>query len=387
MNVMGAHPVSGFARWAAWCGPLRFIVDPVADEVRRRSMKIADLWEARVRQLSELAHMSRPVLFDHMFELVEGLAAWIEGQEDIAQRSFDALLEGHAVQRLGHGVSIETLIHEYSILRSVLLVELLAVPSSDQVRASLVRLDQGFDLAVGNSLRYYEQAREQQRERFIGVLGHDLRQPLGAIRTSAELLAHVQAPDDIRSIAARVERSCGRMSRLIDDVLDFARARLGSGIPIDPALHDMAEICRAAVDEVTAAHPGRTIGVDLQGDLRGPFDRERILQALSNLLTNAIEHGTGGLDVRAHESPDHLSVIVEVVSHGVTIPQELQRRIFDAFATTSPQRGLGLGLYIVQQIAHAHGGTCDVSSDAQATTFCMKLPRMPSDERLAKAIP
>ncbi len=125
---------------------------------------MVERWEGSARQLPELAHMTRPVLFDHMFELLEGLAAWIEGEASAARRGFDALIEGHALQRLGHGVSLSTLIGEYKALRSILLIELLAVPSSDAVRASLVRLDQGLDDAFGNSLRNYEQARDARLE-------------------------------------------------------------------------------------------------------------------------------------------------------------------------------------------------------------------------------
>lgn len=349
---------------------------------------MAQRWEASARELPELQRMSRPVLFDHLFELLEGLAAWIEGNEAIAQRAFDALLDGHALQRLGHGVGIETLIREYKTLRSILLVELLAVPSSDQVRASLIRLDQGFDQAIGDSLHRYERERDRHRERFISVLGHDLRQPLATIAMSVQTLAVTgQATAAMTPTLARIQRACDRMTRLIEDILDFARAHLGTGIPIDPALHDMAEICRAAVDEVAAAHPDRTIRLDTRGDLRGPFDRDRILQALGNLLSNAVEHGVGPLEVRACETADQHTVIVEVTSHGPPIPADIVRSIFDPFATTSPSKGLGLGLYIVEQIARAHGGLCEVTSDEGGTTFEMRLPRIPGAERLARAMP
>jgi signal transduction histidine kinase len=321
-----------------------------------------------------------------MFELLEGLAAWIEGEEEAAQRAFDALLDGHAVQRLGFGVTIETLIHEYRALRSVLLTELLAVPSSEQVRSSLVRLSDGFDQAVGHSLHHYERAREQQRERFIAVLGHDLRQPLGVIQLSSELLAESPPATQLPTMAARIRRSCDRMGRLIEDLLGFARARLAGGIPVDPSLHDLAEIGRAAIDEATASHPGREIHLVARGDLRGPFDRDRMLQALGNLLTNAIEHGVGAIELRAHESDDHLAVILEVVSHGPAIPDDVLPRIFDPFATTTAH-GLGLGLYIVQQIATAHGGQCEVESGDGANVFRIRLPRTPGDERLARAVP
>jgi hypothetical protein len=89
-------------------------MDPVAERIRSQTMELAARWETRARELPELQHMSQPVLFDHLFELLEGLAAWIEGEHEIANRAFDALLDGHALQRLGHGVSLKTLIAEYA---------------------------------------------------------------------------------------------------------------------------------------------------------------------------------------------------------------------------------------------------------------------------------
>lgn len=166
---------------------------PVAERIRSQTMELAARWEARARELPELQHMSQPVLFDHLFELLEGLAAWIEGEHEIAHRAFDALLDGHALQRLGHGVSLKTLIAEYNQLRSILTIDLMALEASDQVRDSMVRLHHGFDQAVGASLHRYEKAREQQRERFIAVLGHDL-----SSRSRAHTAACARQPLTIR---------------------------------------------------------------------------------------------------------------------------------------------------------------------------------------------
>lgn len=198
-------------------------MNPVAERIRSQTMELAARWEPRARELPELQHMSQPVLFDHLFELLEGLAAWIEGKHEAAHRAFDALLDGHALQRLGHGVSLKTLIAEYNQLRSILTTDLLALEATDQVRDSLVRLHHGFDQAVGACLHRYEQAREQQRERFIAVLGHDLRQPLGAITMSANLLA--DAPATAAGVRGRLLEAVAHRSRSDAAVTLFPRTR------------------------------------------------------------------------------------------------------------------------------------------------------------------
>jgi signal transduction histidine kinase len=128
------------------------------------------------------------------------------------------------------------------------------------------------------------------------------------------------------------------------------------------------------------------IHIDTRGDLRGAFDRDRILQALGNLLTNAREHGRGPLEIRAYETAGAHAVVIEVTSYGSPIPEDLRRRVFEPFATTAPRRGLGLGLYIVHQIVRAHGGTSSVASDEGGTTFTLCFPRVPGEDRRAKAL-
>jgi signal transduction histidine kinase len=362
--------------------------DPVADHIRHATPRIVERWERAMRQVPDLHDMSRPVLLDHLHELLDGLAAWVEGNEPAALCSFDALVDGHALQRLGHGVGLETLLREYSTLRSLLATELLSVSSTPQVRASLVRLHDGFDLAIGEAVRRYARQRDQIRERFIAILGHDLRQPLSAIAACADLLSSDDSPGPgvVRQLAARIERAGSRMQRMISDVLDFARSNVAGGIPVDPSLNDLGEICRVAAEELAAAHADQVIHLDIRGDLRGAFDRDRILQALGNLLTNAREHGRGPLELRAYETAEGYAVIVEVTSYGAPIPEDLRRRVFEPFATTAPRRGLGLGLFIVQQIVRAHGGTSSVASDGDGTTFTLCFPRVPGEDRRAKAV-
>ena len=141
----------------------------------------------------------------------------------------------------------------------------------------------------------------------------------------------------------------------------------------------MREICSYAVSEAESAHPDRTIRLEVEGNLRGAFDRDRALQALGNLLSNAIAHGQDPIVVRAEEGPDGQSVVTRVTNAGAPIPEPVLQSMFDPLAhLTAPKEGhLGLGLYIVSQIATAHGGTIDVDSSDAGTAFTIRWPRAP----------
>jgi signal transduction histidine kinase len=147
----------------------------------------------------------------------------------------------------------------------------------------------------------------------------------------------------------------------------------------------MGEICRAAVDEISGSNPQRHITVDIRGDLHGELDRDRVHQALTNLISNAIHHTDGPVEIVARESHDRQALVTEVTSHGPVIPEELRRSIFDPFTQGEPgsKKGIGLGMFIVQQIAIAHGGTCDVKSDEAGTTFSIRWPRPNNVQRAA----
>jgi signal transduction histidine kinase len=225
-----------------------------------------------------------------------------------------------------------------------------------------------------------ERRTAELREQFIAVLGHDLRNPLTSVVTGADFLLELDPTPTQRTILERVVVSGRRMARLIDDVLDFARGRLGGGMPIDPMqVEDVGFVVRHVVAEVAAAHPEREIRV--QTDVASPawFDRTRVGQMLSNLVGNAVEHSPEGeaVDVVV-DAPDGL-LRFAVTNHGEPIADELLPRIFHPYARgkgVRPRSGLGLGLYIASEIARAHGGAIQVASCAeQGTTFTAVIPR------------
>jgi signal transduction histidine kinase len=145
----------------------------------------------------------------------------------------------------------------------------------------------------------------------------------------------------------------------------------------------MREICTAAVEESRAANAEREVQLEATGDLRGHWDYDRVRQALANLLANARTYGHGEIVVRAWERDDHRAVLTSVTNRGAAIAPELLARIFDPFSrasTANKRGGLGLGLYIVDQIARAHGGIARAESSSELTTFTIEWPRVPIDE-------
>jgi len=219
---------------------------------------------------------------------------------------------------------------------------------------------------------------EQAREQFIAILGHDLRNPLAAILMGAEILGEL--PEPHRSVVARLVRSGHRIEAMIRDLLDFARGRLGGGIPVVPQPCDLLTVCNEVVEEMKQAHPERAIGFEAVGDLRGDWDPDRVEQLISNLVGNAVAHGTGPVRVTARDEGD--DVVTTVHNQGPAIPSALLPILFEPFtrpasaADGGPSKGLGLGLYIASEIVHAHGGTLSVvSRDDEGTTFTIRWPR------------
>jgi signal transduction histidine kinase len=221
-------------------------------------------------------------------------------------------------------------------------------------------------------------------ERFAGVLAHDLQNPLGAIVNSAQVLLMRQdrerpPAERDRIPLSRIVASGQRMSRMIEQLLDFTRARIGGGLGIEPRDNHLGELCRQALDELELAHPDWRIRCEVAGDARGTWDPDRLLQVISNLVANAGQHGMPGGEIVVlldGSAPD--SVRLEVHNQGVIVAPLLPH-LFDPFRTHAGRertRGLGLGLFIVRELVRAHGGQVDVTSSADAgTRVALELPR------------
>jgi signal transduction histidine kinase len=234
---------------------------------------------------------------------------------------------------------------------------------------------------VANAERDLRTSRDEGvlREQFLAVVGHDLRSPLQAAGMAAESLASMDLPPRAGRLAKVITASAKRMADLIDDIMDFARARLASGIPVAQLDQgDLAAVVARVVAEVAAAHPGATIvsEVDLLETLR--FDPVRLQQLLANLLNNAIVHGDIRRAIRVDGRIEDDAIVVSVTNFGTPIDAATQGMLFEPFyrpESATPRPGLGLGLYIASEIARAHGGTLTVcSSTEDGTCFTLRIP-------------
>ncbi|HET7753340.1 MAG TPA: HAMP domain-containing sensor histidine kinase, partial [Anaeromyxobacteraceae bacterium] len=223
------------------------------------------------------------------------------------------------------------------------------------------------------------------RDQILGIVGHDLRNPLGAIVMSAALLQNRGQLEGWQlKTVGRIRSSAARMERIISDLLSYTRTRLGTGIPIEKRPADIGDLARKVVDELVAYHPESPIHVAAEGDLRGEWDPTRLEQALSNLVANAVDHGDpdGRVEVALRGEED--AVHVEVANRG-EMPPIVIEHAFEAFRR-GPEwggrksTGLGLGLFIAREIVRGHGGDIALRSRDGETAVALTLPRRGAPE-------
>ncbi|MRG96718.1 CHASE domain-containing protein [Polyangium spumosum] len=247
------------------------------------------------------------------------------------------------------------------------------------VRSSRARLIAEAEQAKAAAALAAETEQAQIRETFLGVLGHDLRNPLFAAKANAQLmLRSASFPEERRAGLTRIVTSVERASRLVEQLLDITRARLGGGIKIDARPLALAPLVRDVVEEACVAHPRRVpIELALDDSLVVLADPDRLAQILSNLITNALTHGSPPLRVTARASEGWARI--EVTNGGAPIPKEVLATLFDPFKRGDSARdhapgGLGLGLYISHELALSHGGSLEALSDAEnGTRFVLRL--------------
>jgi PAS domain S-box-containing protein len=219
------------------------------------------------------------------------------------------------------------------------------------------------------------------RERLVGIIGHDLRDPLGALVMAMQILTKGARTPAETLVLERMHRSLQRMTRMVVALLDFARSREGVAFPITRQRLDIVTLCREVLDELSLAHPGRQLTLEAPGPAPGAWDGDRLAQVVSNLVSNAIHHGDRGQPVLVRVTDEPTAVCLDVHNRGVIPPEDLAG-MFDPYRTASRPPGArrdqnaGLGLYIVREIVLAHGGTVEARSTAtEGTVFSVRLPR------------
>jgi signal transduction histidine kinase len=248
-----------------------------------------------------------------------------------------------------------------------------------------LQIDAVEKLASSEAKLLDERRTSELREQFIAVLGHDLRNPLASIAAGARMLSNTKSKEDTSAIVGLMRSSIDRMSRLIDDVMDFARGRLGGGLILQRATAEPIEpLLKQIIAEFRASNMSRKI--DASFDLKAPIDcdGQRIGQLFSNLLGNAITHGSAEKPIVVRAAAEDGVFELSVANAGEPIPPAAMTRLFHPFyrgALRPSKQGLGLGLYIASEIARAHGGTLEAESSRDETRFTFRMPAISGVER------
>jgi signal transduction histidine kinase len=359
-------------------------------------------WEAFARSIAAGVGMDALTLRDHAADLLLAVVQDMRTAQTATERSekgkgLHTLREGgaalnlasnlHAMGRLGSGFDLMEVVSEYRALRaSVLRLWQESLPVTDVGDVEdVTRFNEAIDQLIAKSVRSYTLRVDQARDMFLAILSHDLRNPLNSIGVSAQVLPAVKHDDEkSRIYTSQIATNVSVMGRMISDLLDYTRTRLGAGMPVSPAWMNLAVLGRAVFDEFRSSHPDRKVQFNADADLTGEWDTDRLRQALSNLLGNALQHGDPGQPVVLSIKRDGEDVRIDVHNGGEPIaPGELSR-IFDPLVRGTgahePRRNrpgsIGLGLYIAREVARSHGGRIDVTSTvADGTRFIMHLPR------------
>jgi signal transduction histidine kinase len=353
-------------------------------------------WEAFAATLLPGAASMTPLeLRDHAQQILEAVAADLtipQTAEEQAEKSRgrapavagapETAAQTHAVLRARSGFDINQLVAEYRALRATVLR--LWLHSSQLEPADpqdVIRFDEAIDQAIAESVGHFSTQVEQARNLFLGMLGHDMRNPLNNILMTAQYLSVLNAGDKVSLAADRLIRSGASMQALLDDLVDFNRSTLGIGLKIAASDTDLGERLGDELEQLRGAHPDRLVELFVCGDLHGCWDAPRLQQVLRNLVLNAIRHGAPGTPVRVVLRGDEDDVTVEVINSGPAIEEAVLNQIFEplrrglAGVDQDGRGGLGLGLFIVREIARAHGAEVAVRSADGETAFTLRLPR------------
>lgn len=356
-------------------------------------------WEAFARSLLIGGQeMTSLALRDHATQILQAIALDIEeSQTDLAQaykskghvriaEATRTAAQTHGALRYLAGFDLRQLAAEFRALRASVLRLWLQRGTADETSLyQMTRFNEAIDQALAESIGNYSDEVARSRDTFLAILGHDLRSPLSAVANSGLFLASpgVLPAGAALDAARRVTRGSAKMSSMIRDLLEYTRTRLGRAIPISRQATSMKHICALAFDEIRAVHPERVFKLETSGKLEGEFDSERLQQVLSNLLNNAVRHGTKEQPITLSAQGDSEKISVRVRNYGRRIPEDQLQVIFNPLVQIPQEQAdedvtsLGLGLYIAHEIVAMHGGTMVAeSSEQDGTVFSAHLPRL-----------
>jgi len=373
----------------------------LADFIVENIESILMEWETFARSIAPDKKMNSLALRDHAGEILIATVCDMQSAQSAPQRAAksqghrrngeSAPLNGashkHAIGRLGSGFDLLQVVSEYRALRaSVLrLWHENGTRSHDDDVDDITRFNESIDQSLAKTISSYTTRVDQSRDLFLAILGHDLRNPLNSIAMSASLLPHLVEPaGEATKVASQIATNAKVMARMISDLLDYTRTRLGAGMPVSPMPMDLETLCQELHNEFTTAYPLRTIAFRSEGDLQGRWDADRLRQAILNLLGNAIQHSTEVALIELRAVGEEKEVVLTVYNGGPPIPPGELTKIFEPLVRGSSAEhpkanrpgSIGLGLYIARKIAESHGGTLVVTSSREnGTCFTARLPR------------
>jgi signal transduction histidine kinase len=372
----------------------------LADFIEKNSEAIQGEWVAFAKTCGPAdGAMDLEALRDHALEMLTTIVTDLrtpqtkkeqaeksKGNAEPDSSAIDTPAEVHGAGRAESGFTVGEMVSEYRALRaSVIRLWTKAEGTlSGGDLEDLMRFNEAIDQSLAESITRYTQDLDRSKEMFIAILGHDLRSPLGAVMMAAQfMLENARLEEPHLTLLTRIVRSAKRMNRMVGDLLDFTRGRLGSGVPIVRGHMDLAKETTNAVEEIAAAYPQTVVQLDTSGDLRGEWDCSRISQVVANLLGNAVQHGSAKTPITVKVQAEAREVVLHVHNRGPAIAKEDLQEIFSPFkrlksgeSPSNASSSLGLGLYIAERIVTAHGGTIDVrSSESAGTSFTVHLPR------------
>lgn len=367
--------------------------------IRTSSKDIIGEWENFAQSLSPASGMTRLQLKDHIEQILFFIARDLEAPQSSKEQfdksrgladlqpAPDTAAEIHGTLRHDDGYDIMEMVSEYRALRASI-IKLWTRQNnvlSDKDVIDLTRFNEAIDQALAESVVKFSQKVDQSKDLLLGVLGHDIRSPLATIHMSAELLKRMETPNERQLVLlTQIESSTARVRSIVTDLLDLARARLGTGIPLIKAPMSLSELCLGIINEMRIQHPERPFDVKIEAEVKGNWDRIRLGQVISNLLGNAVQYGRQDTPITVTLKSTASAVHISVHNHGEPIPRSHLESIFESF-TRAPASGdsaepapqnLGLGLFISREIVNAHGGTISaISGKTEGTTFSIQLPR------------
>jgi len=372
----------------------------LAPFIRSKEAAIVAEWEAFAQTyLPSAAHMDRSALRDHIIGLLRFIATDLETSQTERERSqkakgqgpkeggaHDSAAETHADLRFTGGFDTLEMISEFRALRASVIKLWRAEWANTEtvdILPDLLRFNEAIDQVMTESLARFTDKVNRSASLLAGTLVHDFHGPLVAVYNSAQALVMRGKLDGEQvKLVSQIETSTARISRLVSNLIDAVRIRLDKGIPIAPAPMDMGTAVQEAAKEVQAAHPGRTISIETSGDLEGEWDRARVGQVLSNLIGNALLHGSTTSAIAVAAKGAGREVILSVHNEGA-LSRDAIATVFDPLPRgrdenriPSEKARLDLGLFITKAIVTAHGGKIAVtSSEEEGTAFTAHLPR------------